>query len=434
MRRLLALPRDAALQAEFVRAGAGAVQFVLLARLLTLSDFGRLAVLNFVLSVAAPFLSVNVNMMLVRALTLGLGIRLALRRVLGWALLGAGVSLLALVVLPLGLHWPLATKAVLLLAFVELTGNTFLTGICALWQAQGRFDRARTATVVSALGRITALAALLPVHRHSAVAYAELLAAATVVTTVVIGATTRVQVTRLGRTEDTGPTAPPHVFRQRPRESLVFAANALSVRVLDDVDKAILAIFEGYGVVALYTAAYRVASYILVPTRGVLTRYVPRLFGQAAADPAGMLEVRRKTAHQLRFVLVIAGGALGLLTVPAPWIVGSGYRGVRPYALVLIPLLALRGFHYMWGDMLTALGRVRVRLAAQVLSLSIPVAAYFALIPLIGIWGAVVATGVGEVTTILVMSALAHRALGQATSTGTSGGRAPSALENPAGT
>ncbi len=90
---------------------------------------------------------------------------------------------------------------------------------------------------------------------------------------------------------------------------------------------------------------------------------------------------------------------------------GDEYADSTFVALALVPALALRGFHFALGDMLTAVGRVRTRLACQIVSVVIPVTAYLVLIPLYGMAGAVVATALGEVVTLAVMYRMVRRTI-----------------------
>jgi len=194
---------------------------------------------------------------------------------------------------------------------------------------------------------------------------------------------------------------------------VIFGLNTLSVRVLDDADKAILALFRSYAEVGRYTVAFRVASYVLFPARAVLGRFMPAIFKAGTDDAQELPRIARAARRQLFGAVLLSGPVLAVAALCLPLVLGSRYSAAVPMAIVMIPLLGIRGVHWIYGDILVALGRVRTRLAAQFMALVVPLACYFGLSPLLGAWGAVIATGIGEAVTILWMRRFAASALGE---------------------
>ncbi|HZU49104.1 MAG TPA: hypothetical protein VFA16_17895, partial [Mycobacterium sp.] len=197
----------------------------------------------------------------------------------------------------------------------------------------------------------------------------------------------------------------------RSAEMIVFGINALTLRVSDDLDKGILAIVDSYHAVGVYTVAYRIASYVLFPSRAVLGRFMPAVFRAGPSVTSEWRDLVRKTQKELAGMLLLTmppliGGALLL-----PLVLGQRYAASVPMAITLIPLLGLRGLHWIYGDILVAIGRIRLRLVAQCISLIIPLVAYVVLIQVMASWGAVIATGLGEVLAILCMRGIAIKAM-----------------------
>jgi O-antigen/teichoic acid export membrane protein len=417
--RVSARARDAAAQAEALRLAAGLIQFLVLARLMTVSEYGQLAILYFAAALAAPLVNSRGTMVNVRRAAHGTNERPLLRAVLLSTMCGAGAAAVltgvfgATGVLPGGV---IASAGILV---SELCAGTALQGIASI--RQGRLDLAgyRNWIAVAAGGRVVAVVAFAASGSHSLAAWATLVAA---VLSVVAVAGLAIAFCHARCTDDGDP-----VGSSPPWETSIFALNALTLRVSDDADKALLAAFESYSAVGIYTVAYRIASYILFPSRAVMGRFMPAIFKEGCKPAPDWPAVVREARRELVSMLGLAAPVLVAASLAAPLVLGRRYANAEPMAVALIPLLALRGFHWIYGDVLVAVGRVRSRLVGQVASLVVPMVAYVALIPSLGAWGAVLGTGVGEAIAIAFMREIALRETG---ARGTA--RPPAAVRNEA--
>lgn len=406
MRRVLAHAARPSLQAEALRAAAGLVQFLVLARLLGATGFGQLALVTLGAALLQPLLTPSVGLVLVRASAAGVQ-----ERRLVWDLasscLRAGLlaAALAAAVAATGvLDVPLA--AVTLLWWSEIGALGLLGGLAAIAQGKREFSRYRNLVALVAAVRAGAAAALLLAPDVDLQTWAEVLALAS--TPVAVAATWWSRARATGD-EGAGP---------RYDDAWVFSLNTLALRLSDDADKAFVAAYAGYAAAGAYTAAYRLGSYVMVPVRGVLAEFAPALFRAThGAEPGPQVwqQVRSAVAR----VLVAVGVAIPPLyagAMLAPRLLGPGYADLSAYALVLVPALGLRGVHYVFGDVLTATGRVRRRLAAQGASVLLPLVACVLLIPAWGAWGAVWATLLGEVLAVVLLWTWARHAAGIAPS------------------
>ena len=403
LRRTFATPTS---QAEVLRALGGTVQFLLIARAIGASDYGRLAALVFAASVLGPAITVRATAMTVRSTARGEPTVPAIRRVLRVAAQASiGGALVAVVAAHVGALPTDATTAVVFL-LAELAGGTLRNGVASIAQGRQQFDAFRNVVAVGAVARVSAAVLLTSLPSPTVTTWAWCL----FLVTVPVSAILLVTYLARWRRHSTCEMLPPPVEQARS-DAWVFTLNAFVERLFDDFDKWLLALTVGYAPAGVYAAGYRIASYVLVPTRAVVSRHVPRFFERSASSSAVLAEARAAARRDL--CLMVACGALGLAAVAivAPWLLGAGYADARPIALLLIPVLAVRGFHWIDGEMLTVRGRIRTRLLAQGAALGIPLLAYLVLVPRYGVAGAVAATLLGEVLALVVMRRLAARVL-----------------------
>ncbi len=160
-------------------------------------------------------------------------------------------------------------------------------------------------------------------------------------------------------------------------------------------------------------AAYRIASYVMVPVRAQLAEFFHSIFDKASPDgiSPGARTAAGRAARRVALAVLLAVPLLTAAAAALPLVGGQEYAASLPYAVVLIPAIGLRGFHYLYGDLLVAAQRPRLRVLAQAVGLGLPLLACFVLVQFLGLWGAVLATAVGEVMAVLVMRRFAHRLL-----------------------
>jgi O-antigen/teichoic acid export membrane protein len=402
MSRLSTVLLGSTAQAEGVRALAGVVQFLALIRLLTPDEYGQLAVITFLAAVATALLATSVTIVAVRASAADeppLRLLRALVRRAAFALIAVLiVSVLTAELLPAdGL-----TIALLLTA--EVVGGMLFQGLASIKQGRQEFRSYRSLIVSASATRVVAAAAFVVLAEHNLRTWALIWCTMNLVTAAI--ALIYAYLSVRGHQGD----APDRASRRG--DTWVFVLNTLSVRVNDDIDKVILAYADSFAAAGVYTAAYRVSSYVLVPVRAVLARRMPQMFKAGAnRDERQLLLAKAAARRDLAVAVLIGGVLLSFAAVSLPFLAGEEYQAAVPLALVLIPVLGLRGFQYMYGDVLVAAGSVRLRLLAQSVAFIFPAVAYIVLIPLLGAWGAVAGTAVGEVAAIVTLAILARRAI-----------------------
>lgn len=391
-----------AVQAEAAKAVGGMVQFALVARALGPADYGRWVAVSLLAALLLPLTTWGANSTFLRAAATGappghLELRIT-RLSLGSGVLAALVAAVAAPRLLPGVG--AGTAAAVVFAEVGLLNLLGLRALVA--QGEHRFERYRNRSVHIVLLRVGAAVVYATVWGGTGLAGWSVLYLASAA----LGAAPWLWRAHRRRNQSLGTAVD-------AADAWLFVLTTLSLRVYDDADKYLLLRTGALVDAGVYAAAYRLASYLLVPVRAVLAQSYPEMLRLGASDPLAVWQAAGRAAR--RSVLVGAATALPLTgaALLLPTVAGTGYAGTAPLVLALAPALGLRGAHYAYADVLTVLGHQRVRAAAQLVSFSLPLAAYVLLIPRAGAWGAVVATGLGEVATVLVMAGLGRRLLGR---------------------
>jgi O-antigen/teichoic acid export membrane protein len=388
-----------AFQAEAIKAAAGMVQFVLVARALGAEDYGRWVAISLFVALLLPIVTWGANSTFLRAVARsGSSYALELRVARLSLLCGAVAAIVAAVVGPHVLPYVDAgTVAAVTFAEVGLLNLLALRALLA--QGEGRFSSYRNRSMYVAAVRLIASVVYV-------VAFADTgIRGWALVYLVVSSLAAAPWILRCAVRARTA-TAPVPA-----RDAWLFVLTTVSLRLYDDADKYVLTRAASLSEAGVYAAAYRLVSYVLVPVRGVLAQSYPAMLALGPDDPSGVWRTAVAAARRSTFVGCVAALPLAAAAALLPSVAGDAYRGSAVLVLALSPALSLRGAHYAFADVLTVLGRQRVRAAAQVASFALPVGAYLWLIPLWGAWGAVAATALGEIVTVSVMAAVGRRAV-----------------------
>jgi O-antigen/teichoic acid export membrane protein len=162
--------------------------------------------------------------------------------------------------------------------------------------------------------------------------------------------------------------------------------------VYNDIDKVMLAGLSSLGSAGFYAAAYRLIDLAFVPMRAVLSVTYVRFF---RAGATGVEEPVLLARSLLRPSLALSALMSLCLFVGAdlfPLVLGAEYADVAWITRLLAVIPVLRTLHYLAADSLTGAGRQNVRTAWQIAIAAVNVAANFLLIPVWGIYGAIVSS------------------------------------------
>ena len=184
----------------------------------------------------------------------------------------------------------------------------------------------------------------------------------------------------------------PVSFLRQWREGLMYSVGLSAQGVYNDIDKVMLAGLASLGSAGLYAAAYRLIDLAFVPMRAVLSVTYVQFFR------AGAVGVERPVSlatSLLRPSLALSALMSLLLFFGAdlfPLLLGAEYADVVWITRMLAVIPVLRTLHYLAADSLTGAGKQNVRTAWQIAVAATNVVANLVLIPVWGVYGAIVSS------------------------------------------
>lgn len=181
------------------------------------------------------------------------------------------------------------------------------------------------------------------------------------------------------------------------------AASVGTLLVFSRSEVVILDLLEEQQALAVFALAYGLAQRLTTPVDTLLGPLVPALSALDAAHPerlrAGFERALRLAAVAVGFLAATSVAGVAFL---APFLFGTGYGGVGTAFAVLAAISLLQSASQPYTALAYAVGRPQVALRALAVALVVDVGVAFALIPAIGLWGAVVANAAGAVTAIVL--------------------------------
>lgn len=370
---------------------ASTANFLLLARLVGPTEYGIIAGSWALVLAAAPIAALGADRLLMRDVSAG---HLPPAQALGAALVTLAMGCVVIIGALVSLHsvllpqTPLALLVSLALAEIVAMGMVVL--VTALFFAT---SNARAAGITSVVVNATKLLAVVtfavsgdgdPVH------WAMIYAGYAVVSAL---GQLAVAIRRFGR-----PSVKSYHFVARARDGLPYSGNVVATVVQNDADKTLL-LRNGLGAdVGHYSVAYRLASMAYLPVLAVMQAMLPRYF---AVGGEGGLPATTAFARRLAKPLLAYGVAATVVVIAVaplvPVAVGEEYRESVALLALLAPLVLAKVVQTVVGDALTGAGRQRTRTLCVSIAAATNVSINLALIPILGLTGALVATFVAEV-------------------------------------
>jgi O-antigen/teichoic acid export membrane protein len=204
-----------------------------------------------------------------------------------------------------------------------------------------------------------------------------------------------VQIRRVGRRYGIA-IRPGRVRKRHLKSSLVYSSGVSGFALQNDGDKTVLAAYHYRHDLGIYSAAYKIVQFGLIPVNTWMSVSHNR-FLVHDEDAKGQ-HLRR--AIRFGGVIAVYGIVFALgVVIAAPLItliVGNEFKGSVTIVRWLAPLVLLRGLAIFPLNGLMGLGYARLRTALLLGAAGLSVAAYVALVPLWQWKGAAVGTLVGE--------------------------------------
>ncbi len=378
-----------------------ALQFVLLARVLGVDQFGEIAAANALSAVLIPLSGLGMgNVMLMEvsrdhaAGRLWAGNALALTYLSG-VLLVAGGTIAAFYIYKMGVSlWVVAG-----VLSVELLLSRTVTLAAQYFSALEDFRRSAMATLSVALARLGATAALFSglVPRTSSVwvlisiVFSAFLAAAYVFKLIRHSGGLSVNIDSIAK---------------RARMGVAFASGIGAKAVYTDADKIMLAHFASAGALGAYASAYRLTTMAFMPVRALLDASAARFFRAGEGGMGGAVALSLKLLRVSVPYGVFVGGSMYLFAPLVPHILGHSFATAPEVLRILCLLPFIQSVHYVLSDALTGAGLQGLRTKIQLLVVVAYIVAGYLAIPAYGWRGAAVVCISAE-SLLAVMIALA---------------------------
>jgi O-antigen/teichoic acid export membrane protein len=183
------------------------------------------------------------------------------------------------------------------------------------------------------------------------------------------------------------------------------AVSLLYALVFSRSEVVILNAFGDHQALAVFALAYGLASRLTVP---VDTMLGPLVLALSALDAAHPEKFRAGFERALRVAVAgtgfIGAAALAAVALLAPYMYGSEYRGVGVVFVALAVVSLVQSAAQPYVALAYARARPGVALRAYAVALVVDVALTCALIPSVGIWGAVVGNAAGGLVAVVLLA------------------------------
>lgn len=388
---------------ELARAIAGLCQFVILAASLGADGYGVLSLLLVAVSFATAALTAPLTLGTVQRAAAGVTKSKLLLRSTSWLLVWSVLLALVTVALSRYLGPSVDLPTILLLLAGEFALATLLLIFASIAQGAQDLGRYRSIVLLATAGRLVACGLFFLLDGTSVRDWSALLVIALSVAAVSCLVPLRrvTTVTPGDRVRSTGVA-----------DAGVFVASSITSRLTDDLDKVVLGAFASAEAVGIYTAGYRMAGYVFFAVRAALAVTLPGMLAAGlVGDGRALRKLRSQAVRTVAISVACVAPVVALGAILLPVLLGQEYVASQLIALALLPALSLRGLHYANADVLTAAGRLSTRLGAQVIGFLAPGVLLIWLVPTLGVWGAILATAIGEGLAALLMWRLASNVL-----------------------
>lgn len=190
---------------------------------------------------------------------------------------------------------------------------------------------------------------------------------------------------------------------KQAKEGLPYAGVLVSLAIQEDSDKVFLVRFADPVDAGLYAAAYRLVQLGFIPISALMGSSHPRFLTRTAGLRNEHLRRALRYTGPTALYGVVATLAVVIFAPVVPQVLGEEFEGTQLLLAVLAPLILLRTLSLFPLNALLGLRRLRLRLAVIVATTAVNVAMNAALVPLLGVPGAVASTLVTEAVLVVLV-------------------------------
>ena len=356
--------------------------FILLARLLGVTEYGIFVGAFAFVAIATPYCALGSGLVFVRHVSATPKDFAVYWGNILLSVVGVG-SLFTLLLYFLAPHVVNLASAslVLLLALSECVCRQLVICICQIFQA---FEQLRLTVAMILLTSFLRLMAVvtLAVFLHHATARIWVLSSLLVSVVAAVAASVIV-IARFG-----APRLSLKLWLSRIGEGFGFSLSGSSQSAYNDIDKAMLSHYGMNMANGIYTMAYRLVDLATIPVHSLDAAALPRFCRQAQDRPAAVVSLSFKLATRSALFGIVIAACLFVAAPLIPHIVGNGFKESVMALRWLCPLPVFRSIHQLTGCAITGLGFQRYRTIAQCCAATLNFGLNLWLIPSFGWLGA----------------------------------------------
>jgi O-antigen/teichoic acid export membrane protein len=359
------------------------LQFIFLARLLGVQEFGRVAAITALITIAAPLSGLGYGNVMLMQVSRNPALAPTYYANAVSTALGMGAVLVVFLWLlnPLIYGNDASAWLVVWMAASELMAVRVCGVSAQLYQA---IDRVRYTSLINSavsLCRLAGIAPLLFMAHPTAAVWALSAASLTacLACTVVYFSIQQAGGFRINLSQ---------AWREK-KESTHFTLGTTAKAAYTDVDKVMLGIFHSPAVLGAYSSAYRLVVMAFMPVRALLDGVASRFFKVGEQGSRGTFELALRLLRYALPYSAAVGVALYFLAPLLPWVLGKSYADAVPALQALCVLPAIQAVHYVFSDALTGAGLQKLRTQLQFIALAAYGVLGLLLIPQHGWLGAV---------------------------------------------
>jgi O-antigen/teichoic acid export membrane protein len=379
-------------------------QFVLLARLLGVTEFGRVAAANALIAITIPLAGLGYgNVMLMRVSRDRSRLRFDLgNSQLAIAVIG-GALVVAVTLVARGIYGEGAQIALIgTMAICELIFVRSLVVLGQLYQALDRVEMTSMLNTATALCRVGGVVLMMLAGRHDALTWA-LTSCSLMFILVLLAQAITARAVGL-------PLLDLRRLWTDRSDALHFSLGTGAKALYTDLDKVVLARTAMAGELGAYTAAYRLVAMSFLPVRSLLDASASHFYRRGAESLAASYAFSlRLLKVALPYGAVVAVAILAGAEL-APYVLGASFESSVPMLRSLALLPIIQSIHYAFSDALTAAGLQRLRTRLQWTVALVYAVLAVVLVPRFGWHGAVgVCLGCELLLAVFIVTALRRR-------------------------
>jgi O-antigen/teichoic acid export membrane protein len=333
--------------------------FIVLARLMGITEYGKLAGAIALIAVASQYSSLGSGLVFLRHVSPDLT---RFPRYWGYVILSTlcgGVVIVSAIVA--ASHWLLPSMAPLTILFLAL-GDSFFAqitnGASRVFQTFERMQFTALSTLITNFLRLLTASTLLFTVHHATVATWAIASSTVSLASSILAI---IAVTKMFGS----PRFSVSLMRTHVREGLLFSSTISTSSVYNDIDKVVLVHYGMNAANGIYTAAYKAIDTAFMVVRSIHSAAFPRFCREGAKGISHSRAFAQRILKKTSLLSLAMGAGLFLVAPVLPLVIGHSFASsvVVLRWLCLIPIF--RACHLSAGDALAGAGFQRYRFSYE---------------------------------------------------------------------